>query len=215
MRWLKFSGAAVVKIVSGLVLLALASLAACALWFMTAGYQLATIDQTLLSDYDTQAEAIIVSDTQHLPMSGDTVGYAPYDSDDLVYAYVHKVHSQYLGQSDVVQTVPEITGADNELITASQVVHTVVTDAPIFGSTVAFAGIALKHPGAFWTVLILIGLAASAGVMVPARKHVTNSQPAHEEFDAYQIVDQLFPGVLINEFVSTWHRKSREFELFL
>lgn len=60
MRWLKFSGAAVVKIVSGLVLLALASLAACALWFMTAGYQLATIDQTLLSDYDTQDRKSVV-----------------------------------------------------------------------------------------------------------------------------------------------------------
>lgn len=215
MRWLKFSGAAVVKIVSGLVLLALASLAACALWFMTAGYQLATTDQTLMSDYGTQTDAIIVTDTQHLPTSGDTVGYVPSNSGDLVYAHVHKFHSEYHGLPDVVQTVPEVTGADNELITASQVVHTVVTDAPIFGSSVPFAGIALNHPGAFWTVLILIGVAASAGVMVPARKHVTSSQPAYEEFDPYQIVDQLFPGVLINEFVSSWHRKSREFELFL
>ncbi|GAA2031190.1 hypothetical protein GCM10009720_09310 [Yaniella flava] len=210
MKWLKFSGAIAIKIASGIVMLTLAGIAAVSVWFVASQYQVAAIDQEPLTDYGSTADAVIVEATDSSPAVRATVGYLPERNDDLAYATVHEVHPE----SDMVQIVPELTGADHELIAQTQVVQTVVTDAPIFGSTVPYAGVALQHPAIFWTLFAVTGVAASVGLIVPAKKYVAAVQPPKEELSSYQIVERLFPSLLISEFTNPLDRKTRGYKPF-
>lgn len=214
MKWLKFSGALAIKMLSGLMMLALVGVAAVSVWFVTSQCQLESIAQEPLAEYGSTADAVIITPADGLPAANTTIGYFPDHSDELTYATVHEIHDDYYGQSDMVQIVPELTGAAHELITSSEVAQTVVTDAPGFGSTVPYAGVALHHPTIFWTLIVVTGAAASFGLMVPAKKHLIGAQPPKEELSSYQIVERLFPGLLISEFINPLDRKTRKFEPF-